>query len=114
MGEMDERRIREVHWPVGVALHKRFEIRQITVIDRKDRNGPRAEQCPSGNELVPIVPDEMEQLGQDGAGCRQWEAECSENIRAGLMPAIVTVEERQEGARVDEAASGHDDERAWP
>ena len=51
--------------------------------------------------------EKMKELGENGGRRRQWQAECLERGAAGLMPAVVSVEKREQRSGVCEHASGH-------
>lgn len=107
LGEMHERRIRDIHWPIAILPHESIEVGEIGVRDGKDRDGARANEGPRGLHVARVVAQQMKELCQNRAGCRERKPEVAEGIAASRVPWIVTVEARQEGARVGQRPNVH-------
>ena len=50
---------------------------------------------------------EVEKLGQDGNRGRPWDRQATIGFHAARMPAVILMEEREQGAGINQAVSGH-------
>ena len=66
--EPDQGGIGQVHGPVGVAGHERFEVRCVIVGDGKDGHRPGAEEPPGVRDVIRVGAEEVEQLGKNRGG----------------------------------------------
>jgi len=64
--QMNERGVGKVHGSVRVTFHQRLEFRKVEIIDGQDGYRARTQKSPSRSKFTTILPEEMEQLRQNG------------------------------------------------
>ena len=114
LGETNQRRIRKVHRPIRVALHKPFEVRNVYIGDWQDRHGPGPQEPPGLLEIPRARPEKMKQLGEHGGRGSERQSQGIERLGAALMPFVVVVEQRQKRARINQPGGAHASARLSP
>src|SRR5262249_6580654 len=59
LGQMHERRVREIHWPVAIANHQSVQGRKIRIVDRGNPDCSRAKECPRAINVTRMVSDQV-------------------------------------------------------
>ena len=80
---------------------------QFRIFDGRHDDSSRADQAPRRFHLGAAFADQMEQLGQDGFGCQQRKPELLKRIDTDFMPAVRSVQHRQNGPGVDQRITVH-------
>ena len=109
LGGVNQRRVSEVHGAVMVLQHQSLQGRQIFVREGQDLDCPGADQVPPGPHLPQRASQKVKELGEDCARGPERKASPGERIDARPMPVIRLVEQRQQGAGVDQSSNrrGH-------
>ncbi len=106
-GQVDEGRVREIHGSVSVARHECVERWEVTVNDRRNGDCARPDEPPRGFDLPTSVSHEVKELREHSSRREKREPNNLEGGKTWKVPRIVAVEQSQNDAGVDEAASGH-------
>jgi hypothetical protein len=104
MRQVHEGRVSKIHRPIPVLCHQPLDLVEVA-IDRKHRYSAGSNERPGSRDIVPIVSDEMKQLGQHRRWWNKGKPKLLERIAATRVLGVVTIEVRDQSARIRERSN---------
>jgi hypothetical protein len=100
----------EIHGAVPMARHQRMDFPEFRILDRQHQQGTGAQKLPRCFHLPPAVANQMKQFRQHCLGGDKGKAELAKCVRAEPVPPIRSVQQSQNGSRIDESVTAHESE----
>ncbi len=109
IGQVNQGRIGEIHRPIMISSHQAVQLRHVGVIDRSQSYRSGTQELPGRRHFSAVIAYQMKQLGQYRDRSCQRQGESRESFGTRPMPTIVSIEQSENRACINETVGEHVD-----
>ena len=107
-GNKDQRRICEIHRPIAISSHKGVECWKIFHGNWGKGDCAGTNELPCRIDFSMVVSNQVKHLGEHRFRSQEGKTELLVSRDTRVVPTVVSIQQRQYGACIDESVSGHD------